>query len=373
MAAFNTYAGVPGVANAALLDDMLRREWGFPGIVVSDFGSIDELDGARRRRRRERSRGAERSAPAPTSTCRAGPTGASCPASCAQVRVPEAALDRSVRRVLALKEALGLFRDPYGRMDPQREAATLLAPAHRAAALALAEKSLVLVKNAAFDPAVLVRRPPRRGDRATGRCQGRHDGPLVRRRPSGRRGHPGGRPARAAAAGGGRHRCRPGARTRPRPADIAAGRRRRQGSGCRRAGARREGGAERRSREPCRSQLARRSAGAGTGGAGRRPADGRGAVPRPAAGAGVTGGPGGRAAAGLVSRDHGRCRHRPYPVRRERAARPAADHLAALGRPDPGLPRPSADRPAGDRAARSPTPRAIWTSRPARCSRSGSG
>ena len=146
MAAFNTYAGVPGVANAGLLNDMLRQEWGFSGIVVSDFGSIDELmvhgvvgDG---------SEAATRALLAGTDIdMQSGAYRRELPGLVRSGRVPEAALDRSVRRVLALKEALGLFRDPYARMDPQREAATLLAPAHRAAAQALAEKSLVLVKN----------------------------------------------------------------------------------------------------------------------------------------------------------------------------------------------------------------------------------
>ena len=117
MAAFNTYAGVPGVANAALLDRMLRREWGFPGIVVSDFGSIDELvvhgvagDGAE----------------AAALALRAGTdidmqSGAyrrELPGLVRSGAVPEAALDRSVRRVLALKEALGLFRDPLRPHGP---------------------------------------------------------------------------------------------------------------------------------------------------------------------------------------------------------------------------------------------------------------
>lgn len=146
MAAFNTYAGIPGVANAALLDGMLRQEWGFSGIVVSDFGAVDELvvhgvagDGAE---------AATQALLAGTDIdMQSGAYRRELPGLVRSGRVPEAALDRSVRRVLALKEALGLFRDPYGRMDPQREAATLLAPEHRAAALALAEKSLVLVKN----------------------------------------------------------------------------------------------------------------------------------------------------------------------------------------------------------------------------------
>lgn len=148
MAAFNTYDGVPGVASTTLLDGILRREWGFTGIVVSDFGAIQELmvhgivhDEAEAAARAllagtdidMQSEAYRRELPR---LVRAG-------------RVPAAALDASVRRVLALKEVLGLFRDPYGRMDPAREAATLLAPAHRAAALALAEKSLVLVRNEA--------------------------------------------------------------------------------------------------------------------------------------------------------------------------------------------------------------------------------
>ena len=43
MSAFNAVDGVPGVANDRLLRDLLRDEWGFRGIVVSDFGAIKEL------------------------------------------------------------------------------------------------------------------------------------------------------------------------------------------------------------------------------------------------------------------------------------------------------------------------------------------
>ncbi|MFZ4531911.1 MAG: glycoside hydrolase family 3 C-terminal domain-containing protein, partial [Alsobacter sp.] len=61
--------------------------------------------------------------------------------------VPEGLLDDAVRRVLALKEDLGLFDDPFRRSDPAREVAVIGQPAHRQAALRLAEKSLVLLKN----------------------------------------------------------------------------------------------------------------------------------------------------------------------------------------------------------------------------------
>src|SRR5690606_41503622 len=48
--------------------------------------------------------------------------------------VPLAALDRSERRVLRLKKALGLFDDPYRSLDPEREAVDLKRPEHRALA-----------------------------------------------------------------------------------------------------------------------------------------------------------------------------------------------------------------------------------------------
>src|SRR5205085_11843572 len=61
--------------------------------------------------------------------------------------VPEAALDTSVRRVLAMKHMLGLFQNPFGRIDEKREAARSLLPRNRALARESGRKSIVLLKN----------------------------------------------------------------------------------------------------------------------------------------------------------------------------------------------------------------------------------
>jgi beta-glucosidase len=62
-------------------------------------------------------------------------------------RVPEAVVDSAVLHVLRIKEALGLFRDPYRYADTAREKAALLTPEHRAAARQLAREAIVLLTN----------------------------------------------------------------------------------------------------------------------------------------------------------------------------------------------------------------------------------
>ncbi|CAH1648309.1 Periplasmic beta-glucosidase [Hyphomicrobiales bacterium] len=146
MAAFNTFDGVPGVANRHLLTDILRKEWGFPGIVVSDFGAVEEL--VTHGVVADREEAASRALKAGTDIEMQGEAfRRDLPRLVAEGTVPMAVLDAAVRRVLMLKEELGLFDKPFGRMDEARERATLFAPAHRQASLELAEKSLVLLKN----------------------------------------------------------------------------------------------------------------------------------------------------------------------------------------------------------------------------------
>ncbi|MGL4444644.1 MAG: glycoside hydrolase family 3 C-terminal domain-containing protein, partial [Alsobacter sp.] len=146
MAAFNAVDGVPGVGNDTLLRDILRREWGFKGVVVSDFGAIEELvvHGV-----------AENPADAGRQALRAGTDidmesrtfVTQLAALVREGKVLASELDDAVRRILVLKEDLGLFDDPYARSSPEREAATVGRPDHFQAARALAEKSMVLLKN----------------------------------------------------------------------------------------------------------------------------------------------------------------------------------------------------------------------------------
>ncbi len=146
MSGFNDVGGMPASAHAGLLDGVLRREWGWGGFVVSDWESVGELikHGLAADRaeagRLALTAGVDMEMVSKTyihelvAEVRAG-------------RVPMAALDRSVRRVLLAKQRLGLFDDPYRYSDPAREKARILTPAHRAAARAMARDSIVLLGN----------------------------------------------------------------------------------------------------------------------------------------------------------------------------------------------------------------------------------
>lgn len=145
MAAFNDVAGVPCHANPWLMKDVLRAEWGFDGFVVSDYTgdfeliahgvAADERDAARLAFNGgvDMSMSSGLYARFLPDLIRAG-------------EVDVAEVDASVRRVLRLKAALGLFADPFNRLDPAR-AERSHAPTHRALAREAARKSLVLLKN----------------------------------------------------------------------------------------------------------------------------------------------------------------------------------------------------------------------------------
>ncbi len=146
MASFNEVAGVPVHASERLIDGVLRAEWGWNGLLVSDWTGVLELvpHGV-----------AADSAAAGVLALRAGvdvdmvsriylnklsPLVRS-------GRVAMRDVDAAVRRVLHAKYELGLFTDPYRYSDTTRERQTLLAADHRAAARELARKAIVLLKN----------------------------------------------------------------------------------------------------------------------------------------------------------------------------------------------------------------------------------
>ncbi|WP_284734737.1 glycoside hydrolase family 3 N-terminal domain-containing protein [Sphingosinicella terrae] len=146
MAAFNTVGGVPMHAHEALLRGTLRDLWGWHGPVVSDWMGVAELvphgvaaDGAEAAVR-ALSAGIDIDMASQLYSGELAAAAARDPALMAR-------LDEAVRRVLAAKERLGLFDDPYRGADPARETATLLSPAHREAAAEAARRSIVLLKN----------------------------------------------------------------------------------------------------------------------------------------------------------------------------------------------------------------------------------
>ncbi len=146
MPSFNDIGGVPTHASDWLLEDVLRKRWGFKGLLVSDWGGIDEL----------RKHGVAASkADAGILALRAGVdvdmatyiyADSLVPAVRAG-RISEAFVDSSARRVLRMKHALGLFQDPYRYSDTARQRRYTLAAEHVAAARQAAREAIVLLKN----------------------------------------------------------------------------------------------------------------------------------------------------------------------------------------------------------------------------------
>jgi beta-glucosidase len=146
MNAFNEFEGVPSSANPYLIDDILRGQWAFDGVLVSDWDSIGAM---------VTSGVAEDDAVTAEMGIEAGTDidmesdvfVKYLPVLVEQGRVDEALVDAAVKRVLRLKFELGLFDDPYQYINPEREKALILAPEHREAARDMARKSVVLLKN----------------------------------------------------------------------------------------------------------------------------------------------------------------------------------------------------------------------------------
>ncbi|HXH05111.1 MAG TPA: beta-glucosidase BglX [Vicinamibacterales bacterium] len=154
MTAFNEINGVPASANRFTLSTVLRGEWRFGGLVVSDYRSVAELvpHGVAR----DEAEAARQALAAGVDVEMVSRTFAEhAPRLIAAGRLPVAAVDRAVRRVLRAKLRAGLFDRPYA--DDARERATLLRPEHRAAARRLAARAMVLLENRGvlpLDPAI---------------------------------------------------------------------------------------------------------------------------------------------------------------------------------------------------------------------------
>jgi beta-glucosidase len=141
MSSFNSINGVPATANPFTLNQILRKEWGFDGFVVSDWGAVAELinhsigDGPTVARKALEA-GVEMDMEGNLyGTVIAG-----------QVRsgkIRESVVDEAVRRILRVKFALGLFDHPYTAESPAYDAT----PERRAAARKVADETMVLLKN----------------------------------------------------------------------------------------------------------------------------------------------------------------------------------------------------------------------------------
>ena len=145
MPSYNEVDGVPSHANRWLLTDILRREWGFNGVVVSDYFGIEQLQ-SRHRVALDKADAAGQALEAGVDLELPDPYGF--PELLGLVksgRISESTIDRSVERMLKAKFLARLFENPF--VDPERAESVTNTSEHQALALEAARKSIVLLKN----------------------------------------------------------------------------------------------------------------------------------------------------------------------------------------------------------------------------------
>jgi len=146
MNSFNDISGIPATGNVYLQRKVLKGDWNFKGLVVSDWGSIGEMI--------NHGYAADTADAAKKAITAGSDIDMESRAYVGQLidlvkrnEVNVAVIDDAVRRVLRKKFELGLFDDPYRFSDETREKAIWNDPTHREAARDMAKKSIVLLKN----------------------------------------------------------------------------------------------------------------------------------------------------------------------------------------------------------------------------------
>lgn len=147
MSAYMGLNGVPATGNHWLLTDVLRKEWGFKGFVVTDAGAAHDL--LTHEFAKSEADAGVRALQAGVDMEMAPPFGNSVfkmlPQALADGRITTAEIDRAVGRVLEAKIRMGLFEKPY--VDLAQAQRVLADPQHRVVARAAAERTAVLLRN----------------------------------------------------------------------------------------------------------------------------------------------------------------------------------------------------------------------------------
>lgn len=146
MNSFNDLNGIPATGNKYLQRDILKEKWGFKGFVVSDWGSIGEMQ----------NHGYAKDGKEAAYLAITAGSDMDMESRCyknhleallKEKRIDIQLVDDAVKRILRKKFELGLFDDPYRFCNPEREKAALNNPEHTKAAREIGAKSIVLLKN----------------------------------------------------------------------------------------------------------------------------------------------------------------------------------------------------------------------------------
>ena len=146
MNAFNELNGIPATGNTNLQRTILKDKWKFDGFVVSDWGSIEEM--VTHGHAKDGKHAAQIAANAGSDMDMESYLYVNeLAALVREGKVKEAYIDDAAKRILRVKFELGLFDDPYKYCDERREKDVIGQPAFHEAALDMAKKSIVLLKN----------------------------------------------------------------------------------------------------------------------------------------------------------------------------------------------------------------------------------
>lgn len=145
MTSFNEFENIPATGHSWLLEDILRKRWGFSGFVVSDYTAIAEMV----------NHGIGNAEDVSVRALKAHVDmdmiadfyHNNLPHALESGRISMADIDAACRRILVAKYKLGLFHDPYRYLNEKRSKKELLSAENRAAARRIAAESFVLLKN----------------------------------------------------------------------------------------------------------------------------------------------------------------------------------------------------------------------------------
>ena len=146
MTSFNTIDGIPVSGNKWIMRDILRDEWGFNGVTVSDYAAIKELiyHGYAEDEEHAAYLGIEAGVDFDMKT----PVYANhLKHLVSSNKLSGSLIDEAVLRILKLKNDLGLFENPYRGGSIEKEKEVIFSPNNRELARSLAEESIVLLKN----------------------------------------------------------------------------------------------------------------------------------------------------------------------------------------------------------------------------------
>lgn len=145
MSSFNVVDGIPATGNKWLLNDLLKKQWGFKGLLVSDYTSVSEMINHGMGNLQQVSASAMNAGLDMDMVSEGFLT--TLKKSLAEGKVTLKQIEDACRRILEAKYKLGLFEDPYRYCNEERARTEILSDAHRKAAREIAARSFVLLKN----------------------------------------------------------------------------------------------------------------------------------------------------------------------------------------------------------------------------------